>query len=86
MPALVCIFLSVLIFLIYVIRNDVKLLKNDFSFGSGQGVPGCSRQGRLSLRCAGSSLWWPLSCRARALGTQASVVAAPWVSNCGAWL
>ena len=47
MPALVCIFLSVLIFLIYVIRNDVKLLKNDFSFGSGQGVPGCRKQGRL---------------------------------------
>lgn len=86
MPALVCIFLSVLIFLIYVIRSDVKLLKSDFSFGSGQGVPGCSRQGRLSVRCTGSSLRWPLFCRAQALGTQALAVAAPWVGNCGVWV
>ena len=41
-------YLSVLIFLIYVIRNDLELLKNDFSLGCGQAFPGGSKQGLLS--------------------------------------
>ena len=59
MPVLVCIFLSVLIFLIYVIRNDLKLLKNEFSFGVGRlslvaARRGHSSCGALAYHCVAS--------------------------------
>ena len=42
-------------------------------------------EGYTSLRCAGFSLGGFSCCRARALGTQASVVVACRLSSCGSW-
>ena len=37
----------------------------------------------LQVGCRGFSLWWPLHCRAQALGVWASVAAAQGLSSCG---
>ena len=41
--------------------------------------------GYSSLQCVGFSLRWHLFCRARALGSWASVVVALGLSSCGSW-